>query len=132
MKGRIISPPQINICTHFELANTIDDVYQVKCDECDSLLVEVKLVGKIEDQQGGDWKIADFRYSDRLLAYRKRLDGMIGLQCMCGTDTRLSDVEKRERPELFPKDAKTTKKNTAKWGHKDSKIKYNKIKRNKI
>lgn len=101
----------------------IDQVVEVYCKACGVKLCQYKEVA-VKDMT----KIVDFRYTQDLMAYRQRPDGVIGLECICGrNDTRLSKDEKSKNPDMFPEWVVSTDKAEATPGDKKSKISYNKV-----
>lgn len=60
--------------------------HELKCSECGKVIAEVSLT------TGKNPEFYNFVYTDNLLAYRERADGLIGFECVCGNDTRLSNV----------------------------------------
>lgn len=64
--------------------------HQIVCHGCGRVVAEMLKDGKIDptvDANGQMW----------LLAFRHRLDGFLGLQCLCGNDSRLCEHEKGVR-----------------------------------
>jgi hypothetical protein len=54
----------------------------------------------------------DLQYSPELWAYRKRADGLLGIESF-GADTRLSDEEKIKNPDKYPLKVVATSKEEA-------------------
>lgn len=76
-------------------------VEHVVCEQCRSLIAFV--LSNVDPDVYGDSKIA-VPIAGQLLAVRERLDKtpdgdpMLGLQCACGNDTRLSEAELHHEP----------------------------------
>lgn len=71
------------------------------------------------DGQAGNGMIA-LQYTQFLMAYRKREDGLLGLESVSGqVDTRLSKFEMEKYPGVFPKHTKTTSAKEAHYGSVD-------------
>lgn len=90
--------------THEELQEKLKDLnlidFAVSCKNCKRELVKFS----VEDGKKGRIDgILGLRYSQHLMAYRPREDGLLGLECVCGfSDTRLSTMEKEKYPGKFP------------------------------
>jgi hypothetical protein len=87
------------------------ETYEIINPASNKTLAEFEVVkGKsaIWDGEEGNGMVA-FRYSSELLAYRRREDGLLGLEAIGGlVDTRLSKKEKEKFPGRFPADIKAT------------------------
>ena len=77
------------------------DVHIVSCNKCrNSLAIELShpysndLLGLLPNALG----IIVLAVDEKLLSHRVRLDGMIGYQCICGNDTRASEIEEALSP----------------------------------
>lgn len=82
------------------------ETYQLTCDNCGKILAEFSVE---EGKKGSKVGLMNFIYTEHLFAYRKRADGLIGLECSCGdTDTRLSETDVERYPDKFPKEIKTS------------------------
>lgn len=82
----------------------------------------------IWDGKEGNGMIA-MKYTPSLIAYRKRKDGLIGLEAVGGfVDTRLSVDEKTKHPDKYPMNVRATDKDEANFNSEKSVFK-NKNKR---
>lgn len=74
-----------------------DEVHLVVCDKCKSDLgIEVK--GEIAGYRVNEKGYTVLGFGDKLLASRVRLDGTMGYQCVCGNDTRGTQLEQELSP----------------------------------
>lgn len=109
--------------THF------DEVHTVHCQKCKALLcIECHgghTIGGQRDERG----LLVIPVGDRMLSHRVRLDQhdsgrMIGYECICGNDTRLSAVEAKHPPangwhhELYPHEPHLIREKILQSGHK--------------
>ena len=91
----------VNLLGNFEL-----DEYVVKCKVC-GLELATYFVEK--NTVGSEDGILGLKYTQHLLAYRPRMDGLLGLECICGlVDTRLSTKGKLRYPGRFPRNTPTS------------------------
>lgn len=115
---RLIAPG--DACT---AGDHIDKVVEINCGACGVKLCQYK-----ETKNGEMNEIVDFRYTENLMAYRPRPDGVIGLECVCGmNDTRLSKREYEQEGGKYPEWIVRTDKAEATPGDPKSKMSYNKI-----
>jgi len=79
------------------------DEYVIKCKVCGLELATYYVEkGKSGIKDG----IVGLKYTQHLLAYRPRADGLLGIECICGySDTRLSVSDVEKNPDMFPKKA---------------------------
>lgn len=96
------------------------DRYVIRCLKCNEIVAEVSIT-KDEPK-----KIYNLVYTSKLLAFRKRPDGMIGLECSCSQDTRLAAVGD-EKTDIIsfgkPPHVATTTLEEAHWNTDTSKFK---------
>lgn len=84
--------------------NTFQSVELVKCDKCKNYLAFELSGGDGMGMQANELGKFVVPIGDKLLSYRVRLDEaptgerMMGYQCACGNDTRVSDVERGKVP----------------------------------
>lgn len=94
-----------------QLQNLELDEYVVRCSFCGLELATYFVEKGTNGRKDG---ILGLKYTQHLLAYRPREDGLLGLECVCGLgDTRLSEYEKSKYPFKFPEKAPSTKEEEA-------------------
>lgn len=88
----------------------------------------------VEEGKSGIWdgKVGNgmiaMQYTDHLMAYRKREDGLLGLESISGmVDTRLSVVEALKYPDRFPPAVKKTTKTQANFGSPDGEFSSSRV-----
>lgn len=91
------------------------DEFLVKCNKCGLTLARY-LIEK--NTTGADDGIMKLEYTQHLMAYRPREDGLLGLECICGlADTRLATQEKLKNPLKFPAGVRSSSYNEAKFNN---------------
>lgn len=101
-----------NIEDYLDLISQLDLVeHEIKDPESQMVLIKFF----VEKGKSGVWngKIGNgmiaMQYTEHLMAYRKRDDGLLGLESNSGLlDTRLSKSEKLKKPNVFPSIVPTT------------------------
>lgn len=74
-----------------------NEVYILKCNKCKhDLGIEIK--GEISGYKMNDYGYTVLPFGDRLLSSRVRSDGSMGYQCICGNDTRGTQIEEALSP----------------------------------
>lgn len=102
----------LNFLTSLDL-----DEYTVNCGSCGLELAKYYVE---KDTKGSQDGILGLRYTQHLMSYRPREDGLLGLECICGeADTRLSDEEKENNPTKFAENALSCGFDEAKFNDKD-------------
>jgi hypothetical protein len=92
--------------------------HTIGCSNCDRVLVRYKV---LKNEVGRENGIVALEHTQHLMAYRRREDGLLGLECVCGlTDTRLSTQEKIKYPNRFPIGAKSTDAEKARFNESKS------------
>jgi len=94
--------------------------YKILCSKCKREIAVIY----VEKNTKGINGILAMKYTQHLLAYRCRMDGLLGFECICGGgDTRLGTDEKIKYPSKFPVQVKSSKFNEAKFNEKNSDFK---------
>lgn len=89
-----------------QLENLELDEYVVNCSVCGLELITYFVEKNTIGREDG---ILGLKYTQHLMSYRPRADGLLGLECICGFgDTRLSTQEKIKYPDKFPELAPST------------------------
>jgi len=101
-----------------QLKNLDLEEYVVKCKSCGLELVTFFVEKNTTGREDG---ILGLKYTQHLLAYRPREDGLLGLECVCGYgDTRLSTEEKLKYPDKFPDNVLSTSEDEAHFNNENS------------
>ena len=81
--------------------NIASETYLVHCNKCDSIIALEYLPSDLNKQVPENMhteKRQLVEVGSKLLAYRVRLDGIMGYQCICGNDSRVSAIEESVLP----------------------------------
>lgn len=99
-----------------DLVGKLDtDQFTLSCKHCGLVLAKFLIEKNTKGSEDGILKL---EYTQHLLAYRPREDGLLGFECICGFgDTRLGSQEKLRYPLNFPKHARSSGYNEAKFNN---------------
>lgn len=78
----------------YSLEDATETIYEVTCGNCGKPLLFACI------DEDASLKIISFVYSKDLMAYRARPDYLIGLECTCGYDTRLSEHKEDKKASI--------------------------------